>query len=432
MAANIVPYACLHIDASWYDVLAAVSMTMSLGHDNREDVKRKLQDTFQNIKNRNTVIPCLSVRSAFDLYLQVKKYPIGSEVIMTAVNIPSMSEIVKHHGLNVVPWDISINTLLPNLDSFKQMVSNKTVGVLVSHIYGKYSNIDDLISVAKQHNLDVIEDCAESFHGLEELGNAQADIAMFSFGIIKHATAFGGSLVKVHDPQIAERMTSLHETYPVQNRSQYLRKVLKYAFLMTLVNSPFVTKYVTMVARELNINYKDLFVQYLRTFPGDLIKSIRQQPSTPLMWMIYRRLKNVDPDSFKEGMRRYEYVANKIPSEMLVGRDNDSKNYWLFPVLVNNPTKFIKLLSSLGVDAYSGATQLSIVVATNQTEAPYPHEACSMLERVVYLPVHKHVPFHHLDNICCALETAMKMLDASEEEYDGKNPKMQKKFRSKL
>ena len=77
----------------------------------------------------------------------------------------------------------------------------------MSYLYGAIFNIDDIIKLAKEHNLYVIEDCAESFYDtknngdfsikyFQELnhlkGNPNADLSFFSFGSIKLNTAFGG------------------------------------------------------------------------------------------------------------------------------------------------------------------------------------------------------------------------------------------------
>lgn len=70
------------------------------------------------------------------------------------------------------------------------------------------------------------------------------------------------------------------------------------------------------------------------------------------------------------------------------------------------------------MDAYRGATQLNIIepekdptAATKLLESDpgYPSEARYLIDHVVYLPVHKNVPFHVLDRICWCLQKAMKM-----------------------
>ena len=58
-------------------------------------------------------LACLSVRSGWDLLLAAAGFPAGSEVLMSAVTIPDMAEIVRHHDLVPVPVDVEPATMLP-------------------------------------------------------------------------------------------------------------------------------------------------------------------------------------------------------------------------------------------------------------------------------------------------------------------------------
>lgn len=96
---------------------------------------------------------------------------------------------------------------------------------------------------------------------------------------------------------------------------------------------------------------------------------------------------------------------------------------WYCVLLVNQeqPDEIVRILTSLGVDAYRGATQLNVIESDNGSHdhmlsqatsldrfvTRYPHEARYLIDHVVYLPVNKSVPFHELDRICHALSVAM-------------------------
>lgn len=45
------------------------------------------------------------------MYFQVKKFPKGSEVIMTGINIPDMIKIIEAYGYVPVPVDLNVDTL---------------------------------------------------------------------------------------------------------------------------------------------------------------------------------------------------------------------------------------------------------------------------------------------------------------------------------
>lgn len=229
----------------------------------REVLIQKLQKLWTTPTNTNHVLPLLSVRSGFDLYLRIMKFPPGSEVIMSAVNIPDMVHIVRHHQLQVVPLDISIDTTAPKVELLKDIVTPHTVAIVIAHLYGKMCSIDDIISFAKERNIQVIEDCAECFGGFEKLSHPETDLALFSFGVIKLHTSFGGSIAKIKDIDMYRKMLELHSTYRLQTRLAYMRKVLKYIILYFCLDVPFVNKNGIRVFQTLGINHKDFAIKVI-------------------------------------------------------------------------------------------------------------------------------------------------------------------------
>ncbi|XP_077994381.1 uncharacterized protein LOC144448102 [Glandiceps talaboti] len=87
-----VPHHCLTIDAHWNDVLTALRQCVS-PTETREQLTESLQQLWMTEQNSNHVLPCLCVRTALDLYFRIMKYPPGSEVIMSAINIPDMAHL---------------------------------------------------------------------------------------------------------------------------------------------------------------------------------------------------------------------------------------------------------------------------------------------------------------------------------------------------
>lgn len=249
-------------DAGMPEFTYALLQCVRCSHE-REVLIQKLQKLWTTPTNTNHVLPLLSVRSGFDLYLRIMKFPPGSEVIMSAVNIPDMVHIVRHHQLQVVPLDISIDTTAPKVELLKDIVTPHTVAIVIAHLYGKMCPIDDIISFAKERNIQVIEDCAECFGGFEKLSHPETDLALFSFGVIKLHTSFGGSIAKIKDIDMYRKMLELHSTYRLQTRLAYMRKVLKYIVLYFCLDVPFVNKNGIRVFQTLGINHKDFAIKVI-------------------------------------------------------------------------------------------------------------------------------------------------------------------------
>lgn len=60
--------------------------------------------------------PCLAsltLRSAFDLYLEAQRFPPGSEILLSAITHPEMVSIIEAHGLVALPIDLDPRTMAP-------------------------------------------------------------------------------------------------------------------------------------------------------------------------------------------------------------------------------------------------------------------------------------------------------------------------------
>lgn len=201
-----------------------------------------------------TTITC---STGFDLLLQTLALPRGSEVLCSAITIPDMLYLVRHHGLVPVPIDLAPETLAVDIDALKRAITPQTRAVLIAHIFGSRFPLDPVLDVADAHGLLVIEvrprghvrlalvcllslthltvsvttqDCAQAFSGMTYTGERRADVSMFSFGTIKTATSFGGALVRVKDRALLAEMQRRETRYPAQSNVFFFKRLLKYGF----------------------------------------------------------------------------------------------------------------------------------------------------------------------------------------------------------
>ncbi|XP_059167050.1 dTDP-3-amino-3,6-dideoxy-alpha-D-galactopyranose transaminase-like [Physella acuta] len=427
----IIPYSPIIIDTTcknlWYSALQCFCSS-----DNcRGHVEKKLQELWRGPSNPNHVMPLLSVRTGFDLFLMVKKYPPGSEIIMSAINIPDMCEIARSHGLIIIPLDISIDTLEPKLELLPKLITAKSVAIVVAHLYGRLINMDPFIDIAAQHGLAVIEDCAESFCGFENIGHPSADISLFSFGAIKFYTSLGGSIAKIRDIEMYEKMLSIHMSYPVQKADMYFKKVMKYIFIYSWLQVKPLPLIGRKVLNRFGVDYKSIFVKWMRGFPDKMIEMIRWQPSTALLLTMLHRHESFKQTEFNLQRLKAVYLLNNLPEGYdHVGLATKVNNFWLFPVLVEEPDTVVGILNVLGVDAYRGATQLNIIEPENKEElktffaeeksplnACYPHEAKYLIDHVIYLPVNKFIPFQDIDKMIKACNVALKVIKSVDKKH---------------
>ena len=124
--------------------------------------------SFWSEKNHHTAhsyLPLLCVRTGFDLFLRANQFPPESEMLMSAINIPSMITLVQYHRIKVIPCDIDRQTLKMDIAQVRSLISEKTVAILYAHIYGRCVEVDELVDLAYEKEIFFVEDCAESFAG---------------------------------------------------------------------------------------------------------------------------------------------------------------------------------------------------------------------------------------------------------------------------
>ena len=261
-------------------------------------------------------------------------YLYGKNDICFAFGLQDMSLLVQHHKLRVVPVDMDMDTLDPDMAMMERLVTQRTVAVLVAHLYGRVINMEPVLALAQKHNLVVIEDRAECFSGFSQVGDPRSDISLFSFGIIKFSTSFGGGIAKVRDQKVYEQMLAKHKQYPVQTCSMYLKKVLKYIPLYSILH---VWPLPSMVqkSREMGVDWKDTFVSFLRGFPNNMVQNIRYQPSSALLCVMAKVQSEFDDADLAIQRIKCEYFLENLPPSLrVVGTKAQVNHFWLFPVVV--------------------------------------------------------------------------------------------------
>ncbi|MBU3632886.1 DegT/DnrJ/EryC1/StrS aminotransferase family protein [Polynucleobacter sp. AP-Feld-500C-C5] len=133
----------------------------------------------------------------------------GDEVIVPAHSWISTSETVTQAGGKVVFCDTNADTFTINTKLIEAKISANTVGIIPVHLYGQPADMDEIMAIAKKHNLWVLEDCAQAhlatYKG-QKVGSI-GDAGSFSFYPGKNLGAMGdaGAII-TNDDNLATRM----------------------------------------------------------------------------------------------------------------------------------------------------------------------------------------------------------------------------------
>ncbi|MEO8336090.1 MAG: DegT/DnrJ/EryC1/StrS family aminotransferase [bacterium] len=363
----------------WADLFAGVAYSIVPG---RAD---GAQRSVERLWAPNT-LASLSVRSGLDALLHVLAFPRGSEIIISAITIPHVVDILLEHGLVPVPVDIDLSTLAIDADDVRSAITPRTKAILVAHLFGSRMPLDDIVVVAREHSLPLLEDCAQANDGSTWRGHADATVSMFSFGSIKRQTALGGGLLRFKDAALAEQVRLRQATYSRQSRKSYLQRVLQMTALKSIASRAMFRTFVG-VCRMRGIDHDKALGTALRAFSkGDLFARLRQQPSVALLRMLHRRVSQSAAESVAERVAIVDTVTAEFPELDRAGADSPRHSHWLFPMLTSQPEELMHQLWSRGFDATCGASNLISVKAPDGCTAPANAER--LMEEVLYLPLY--------------------------------------------
>jgi dTDP-4-amino-4,6-dideoxygalactose transaminase len=143
---------------------------------------------------------------ALEIAIEALNMPIGSEIIVPANSFISSSEAVTRSGHRVIFADIDTDSYVISIEDVRKRITPNTKAIMPVHLYGHSCDMDELALIAKEHNLYIIEDCAQA-HGSEYKGKKVGgigDIATFSFYPGKNLGAYGdGGAITTNNSELA-------------------------------------------------------------------------------------------------------------------------------------------------------------------------------------------------------------------------------------
>jgi dTDP-4-amino-4,6-dideoxygalactose transaminase len=136
----------------------------------------------------------------------------GDEVITSAFTFIATAEAIRYVGAIPVFVDIDPQTFNISPAAIEQAITPKTKAVMPVHLFGQPADMISIKQICDQHQLKLIEDCAQSF-GAEINGKQTGSIGQasgYSFFPSKNLGAFGdGGLVATNSDETAEAVKML-------------------------------------------------------------------------------------------------------------------------------------------------------------------------------------------------------------------------------
>lgn len=331
---------------------------------------------------------CLSVRSGLHLLLSSLRWPPGTEVLASAVNLPDMVRVLESHGLVVVPVDIDRHTLTPTCEAVAARITPRTRAVLVAQLFGSRAPLGALAGLAQERGLELWEDAAQAYAIDGYRGYPAADVAFFSFGPIKTRTALAGGILSLRDPDRLARCREIEAGWPRRSNARFAKRIAKFLILQAL-GTHGVYSVLTALARWTGRDHDAVISRLLRGFPaGDLIPQLAGRPSAALLRLLRERLRDRDTTWRDERIRIAKQYRTHLPPEMLLGSDAAFPAPWVFPVPLPDPELGRSRLLEAGYDATGRGSQLRVIPPPASHPAWTTPLATEWHRSLLYLPMH--------------------------------------------
>jgi dTDP-4-amino-4,6-dideoxygalactose transaminase len=143
--------------------------------------------------------------AALELALRALRVGPGDEVIVPVNTFFATAEAVSLVGALPVFVDVEESTALIDPACIRSAITSKTKTIIPVHLYGQMARMDEIMDLAREHSLFVIEDCCQA-HGARYKGKragSYGHAAAFSFYPGKNLGAYGeGGAVVTNDTDI--------------------------------------------------------------------------------------------------------------------------------------------------------------------------------------------------------------------------------------
>lgn len=168
-----------------------------------EAFRRELSETF----GQEHVFLYSSGRGAISYGLKAlhELSPDKTEVLIPAFTSFSVPSAVVNAGFTVSLYDLDPQTMSPDIESLKRAVSDRTLCIMVCHLYGCPADIDAVTEIAREKGIPVFDDAAQAMGATvngRQVGTL-GDLGLYSLSRGKNISAVDGGVLVTGDKRLA-------------------------------------------------------------------------------------------------------------------------------------------------------------------------------------------------------------------------------------
>ncbi|UOE41974.1 DegT/DnrJ/EryC1/StrS family aminotransferase [Chryseobacterium suipulveris] len=175
------------------------------------------QQELENYLDVKHVIPCANGTDALQIALMALDLKEGDEVITADFTFAATVEVIHLLKLKSVLVDVDYDTFTIDTDKLRAAITPKTKAIIPVHLFGQCANMEEILKIAKDHNLFVVEDNAQAIGAdfafsdetLKKSGT-MGTIGTTSFFPSKNLGCYGdGGAIFTNDDELAHKMRGI-------------------------------------------------------------------------------------------------------------------------------------------------------------------------------------------------------------------------------
>lgn len=170
-------------------------------------------EELQNYLKAKHVIPCANGTDALQIAMMALGLKPGDEVITASFTYVATAEVIALLQLTPVLVDVYEDSFLIDTAALEAAITPKTKAIVPVHLFGQCANMEEILRIAKKHNLYVIEDTAQAIgasytfaDGTTKMAGTMSDVGCTSFFPSKNLGCFGdgGAMMTDNDTLAAK------------------------------------------------------------------------------------------------------------------------------------------------------------------------------------------------------------------------------------
>lgn len=163
------------------------------------------------------VIPCANGTDALQVAMMGLGLQPGDEVITATFTYVATAEVIALLQLQPVLVDVDPHTFCIDPAEIRKAITPKTKAIVPVHLFGQCANMEEIMAIAEEHNLFVIEDTAQAIgaeykfsDGRKAMAGTMGNVGATSFFPSKNLGCYGdGGAMYTNDDELAARLRKI-------------------------------------------------------------------------------------------------------------------------------------------------------------------------------------------------------------------------------